>query len=158
MKDEKLTPAEAAYKAVCEAVNTSNYINSKNESDLRVFLSVNGEDIPIEMFITVDEDSELVRLESVLPCRMGLERRAEGAVAACVANYNLADGNFDYDFRGGYITFRMTSTFKDRVISKYLIQYLIYFAKAAVDRYNDQFLALERGHISISQFIEKWGS
>ena len=55
----------------------------------------------------------------------------------------------------GAIVFRMTASFREGTIGEGLFQYLISCACAMVDKFNDQFLALNKGLMSITDFIEK---
>ena len=65
----------------------------------------------------------------------------------------MADGSFDYDLSNGAIVFRMTASFRDSVIGEGLFQYLISCSCAMVDKFNDQFLAIDKGLLSIGDFI-----
>ena len=49
----------------------------------------------------------------------------------------------------------MTVSFKESVIGEGLFLYLIDCACAMVDKYNDLFLALEKGIMSIEDFLKK---
>ena len=79
----------------------------------------------------------------------------EGAIATCAASFGMADGSFDYDLSDGTIVFRMTASFRESLIGEGLFQYMISCSCAMVDKYNDQFLALDKGIMSITDFIAK---
>jgi hypothetical protein len=49
----------------------------------------------------------------------------------------------------------MVASFRDSVIGEGLIQYMISCACAMVDKYNDLFLAIDKGLLSITDFIAK---
>lgn len=66
----------------------------------------------------------------------------------------MADGSFDFDLSDGSITFRMTASFRESQIGEGLIQYMISCACVMVDKYNDQFLAIDKGVLSITDFIK----
>ena len=107
----------------------------------------------MDMVMSVDEDRQLIRLLSLVPVTMDEEKRMEGAVATTVATFGLPDGSFDYDITDGTIGFRQTVAFHDSDISENLIQYLISWACSVIDRYNDKFLALNKGYLSLEDFI-----
>jgi len=86
---------------------------------------------------------------------MSEDKRMEGAIATCVASFGMADGSFDYDLAVGRIVFRMTASFRESVIGEGLFQYMISCACAMVDEYNDKFLAIDKGLMSINDFIAK---
>ena len=127
----------------------------KEEEKLLVHFGVNGDDIPMQFILVVDEDRQLIRLMSPLPFNMSEEKRMDGAIATCVASFGMADGSFDYDLTDGQIVFRMTASFRGSIIGDGLFQYMISCACAMVDKYNDQFLAINKGVMSINDFIEK---
>ena len=49
----------------------------------------------------------------------------------------------------------MTVFFRESLIGEGLFQYMISCSCAMVDKYNDQFLALDKGILSITDFIAK---
>jgi hypothetical protein len=118
-----------------------------------VRLVVNGDDIPLQMAMFVEPDKELVTVLSPFPFKMSENKRMEGAIAACSASFGMADGSFDYDISAGGIAFRLVSGYRDSQISEGVLQYMISCSCAMVDKYNDRFLALEKGMISIEDFI-----
>ena len=153
--DNKLKEAMVAYRTICSALDARDWKYEKDEDKLLVHFGVNGEDIPMSFIIIADADRQLVRLMSPLPFEMSEEKRIEGALATCAATWKMADGSFDYDLSNGKIVFRMAASFRESLIGKGLIDYLIDCACAMVDKFNDQFLALNKGIISISDFLEK---
>jgi len=156
MSDEiKKNHAIKVYETLCEALEKREWKYDKKEDKMVVYFGVSGDDLPMDFIITVDEDRQLIRLISPMSFKMSEEKRIDGAIATCVASYGMADGSFDYDLSDGRIVFRMTASFIDSEIGEDLFQYMISCACAMVDMYNDQFLAIDKGFMSISEFIEK---
>ncbi len=156
MSDEKnILIARQVYATLCAALDARKWNYQKEEDELLVHFGVNGDDIPMQFIIVVDAERQLVRLMSPLSFKMCEEKRMEGAIATCVASYGMADGSFDYDLSDGRIVFRMTASYRESQLGEGLFQYMISCACAMVDHYNEQFLALDKGLISISDFIEK---
>lgn len=154
MADEmKLAAAKQVYDSLCAAIDNRKWKYNKDEEKLIVSFGVNGEDIPMQFVILVDADRQLVRVLSPLPFMMAEDKRMEGAIATCAATYGLADGSFDFDLNNGRIVFRMTASYRESQIGEGLFQYLISCSCAMVDEYNDKFLAISKGLISISDFI-----
>ena len=90
------------------------------------------------------------------------DKRVEFALAVCAANYTLIDGSFDYNIRNGKILFRMTSSYRGGIFSENLIfitkdmfKYMIAVAISTVEKYNDKFLMIAKGRMTIQQFIEQ---
>ncbi len=156
MADEKtMAQAQQVYKDLCTALDNRDWHYEKDEENLVVHFSVSGDDLPMRLIMMVDADRQLVRVLSPLPFKMSEEKRMEGAIATCAATYNLADGSFDYDLENGQIFFRLTASFRESTIGDGLFQYLISCCCATVDQYNDQFLAIDKGMLSIADFMEK---
>lgn len=152
-EENKIARAKAVYQELCDALDRRDWHYQKDEEELVVYLGVNGEDIQIDVIIAIDADRQLVRLLSPMPFKMAEDKRMEGAIATCAATYGLLDGSFDYNISDGSIYFRMTASFRESIIGDGLLQYMIDCSCATVDRYNDKFLALNKGIIGIADFI-----
>ena len=153
--DNKMNLAKQVYQTLCDAIDNRGWKYGKDEEKLVVHFGVNGDDIPMQFVLVVDAERQLVRLMSPLSCKMSESKRMEGALATCAASYGMANGNFDYNLSTGEIIFRMTASFRGSVIGEGLFQYMISCACAMVDKYNDQFLAIDKGMLSIADFIAK---
>lgn len=152
-EENKVTLAKQVYKTLCDAIEKREWNFGKDEEKLVVHFGVNGDDIPMQFILVVDAERQLIRVMSPLPFKMSEAKRMEGAIATCVASYGMADGSFDYDLSDGTIVFRMTASFRESLIGEGLFQYLISCSCAMVDEYNDKFLAIDKGLLSISDFI-----
>ena len=147
--------AKQVYETLCAAIDRRNWNYGKDEEKLLVHVGVSGEDIPMKFILFVDADRQLIRLMSPLPFKMSEDKRVEGAIATCAATYGMADGSFDYDLSDGEIVFRMTASFRESMIGDGLFQYMISCSCAMVDKYNDVFLAIDKGLMSIADFLTK---
>lgn len=152
---DKKTLAQHVYRTVCAALEARKWNFEKDEPELVVHFGVRGDDLPMKLIIKVDEDRQLIRVMSPMPFKMDESRLAEGAVAACAASYGMVEGNFDYDISDGSIVFRMTASFRESLIGVELIQYMISCTCSMVDKYNDMFLALSKGMLSLEEFMKK---
>ena len=150
--EKKMELAKQVYQTLCRAIEKREWKYDKNEEELIVNFGVNGDDVPMQFIILVDAERQLM---SPLPFKMSESNRMEGAIAVCAASFALADGSFDYDLSDGTVLFRMTASFRESLIGEGLFQYLISCSCATIDKYNDQFLALDKGIVSITDFIEK---
>lgn len=156
MADEnKMLLAQQVYKTLCAAIDRRNWTYDKDEEKLLVHFGVNGDDLPMRFILVVDAERQLVRLMSPMPYKMSEEKRMEGAIATCAASFGMVDGSFDYDLSDGEIVFRMTASFRESVIGDGLFQYMMSCSCAMVDKYNEQFLALDKGIITINDFLAK---
>lgn len=153
--EKKMELAKQVYQTLCEAIERREWNFGKDEEKLLVHFGVSGDDIPMQFILIVDAERQLIRLMSPLPFKMSESKRMEGAIATCAASFGMVDGSFDYDLSDGTIVFRMTASFRESLIGEGLFQYLISCSCAMVDKYNDQFLALDKGIMSITDFIAK---
>lgn len=149
------TLARKVYEDLCASLDKRKWHYQKHDDDLVVTCGVVGEDIPMQFILIVDVERQLLRVLSRLPFTVPEDKRMELAIATCVATYGLADGSFDYNIADGTIDFRLTASFRESVIGDGLFEYLIACSSFTVDKYNDKFLALCKGVISINDFISQ---
>ncbi len=155
--EKKVELAKQVYATLCAAIDKREWNYQKDEEKLVAYFGVSGDDIPMQFILVVDAERQLIRVMSPLPFKMSEAKRMEGAIATCAASYGMADGSFDYDLSDGTIVFRMTASFRESLIGEGLFQYLISCSCAMVDEYNDQFLAIDKGLMSITDFLAKRG-
>ena len=117
-----------------------------------------GDDLPIEFIMVVRPKNQVVQFISSLPFNMPEDKRVDGAIAVCVANYGLVDGSFDYDLRDGEIRFRLTCSYRESTLSEELFNYMIMVSASTVDNYNDKFFMIAKGMMTVQQFIEQENS
>ncbi len=135
-------------------LDSRNWQYTKDDNNLIVQFGVSGDDIPMNFLIMADIERQLIRLISPLSYKMPEDKRMEGAIMTSIASYAMADGYFDYDVSEGAICFRMTAAFMNSTVSEELFEYLIDCSCYMVDEYNDKFLAVGKGVLSIQDFIE----
>ena len=145
--------AMSVYKHILKALDDRKWHYNSDESEMTVRFTVHGEDIPMDFLCFVDAEREVVRLLSFLPFAFPEDKRVLGAVATCQATYQLIDGSFDYEISSGRIAFRMTTSYRESLLSAEVFNYLIHCACSTVDYFNDKLLMLAKGTISIEQFL-----
>ena len=138
-------------------LDTRDWKYEKHEDELLIKSGIKGEDLPIDFIVVVNPKNEVVQFISSLPFNIPEDKRIDAAVAVCVANYGLVDGSFDYDISDGEIRYRLTSSYRESIISEDLLEYMIMVSASTVDQYNDRFFMVSKGMMSIQQFIEKDG-
>lgn len=156
MADEKnMKNALSVYNTLCAMLDEKQVRYEKHTNDLVVTFTLTGDDFPMQYVINIDAKRELVRLLSPIPALFEGDTRIAGAIATSQINYNLADGSFDFDYNKGKVLFRMTSSFKDSLISKDLFEYMVAVAGMTIDEYNDKLYMLAKGMLSIEDFLKK---
>lgn len=147
-----ITMAQGVYQTICDMLDSINFHYDRHDEDLVITLTVNGDDIPMNMIFSVDAEREVVRLFSPMPFKTEEDKRTEMALAVAIANYGLINGSFDYDLSDGEIRFRVTASYRDSILGKDLFRYMISIASSTTDDYNDKFLMLNKGMLSLEQF------
>lgn len=150
-----MVKAMQVFNTICAWLDSVGWKYEKHEDELFIRTGVTGDDLPMDMLLFVETKAEIVQLISRLPFTMPEEKRFDGAVAVCVANYGLKDGSFDYDLNDGEIRFRLTTSYRASTLGEDLFAYMVGVSAGTVDRYNDRFFMLAKGMISIEQFIEQ---
>ena len=154
-KETKVSNANQAYQIMIAALDNMNWKYKRDDEKLMVRFSATGNDLSTSFAFFIDADRQLIRLLGFLPFEMSEDKRVEGSIATNVANYKFADGSFDYNISNGKIIWRMTASFYDSLVGFELFQYMIRCSCHTIDKYNDQFLAINEGKISLQEFIEK---
>ena len=155
MSEEKeLKQALAVYKSLCEMLDDHEWHYERDDENLSIHCGAQGDDLPIEINIEVDMKRQLVTLMSNMPFAVPESRRTALAVAVSQANNGMVDGSFDYDYLSGRIIFRMTSCYRESLIGKDLLAYMLMCACYTIDEYNDKFLMVAKNEMSIEEILE----
>ena len=157
MAEQDMKKAVEVYGTLCSMLDNINWKYDKIEEKLMIKSGVKGEDLPIDFIVVVKPRNQVVQFISSMPFNMPEDKRVEGALAVCTANYGLVDGSFDYDLSDGQIIFRLTSSYRDSLLSEALFEYMVMVSASTIDKYNDLFFMLAKGMITLEQFMEKDG-
>lgn len=153
-EQEKLKLAKTTFDTLCKALEHHDWHFKKDEESLTIECGAQGDDLPMEITIVVDSERMLIILMSHLPFVTPEDKRLDTAVAVSAVNYALVDGSFDYDIKSGHMIFRMSNSFRESLIGEELFMYMILVSCHTIDEYNDKFLMLSKGVLSLEQFIE----
>ena len=154
-EEMNMQKAKQVYNTLIKMLDTRDWKYEKHEEDLLIKSGIKGDDLPIEFIVFVKPKNQVVQFLSRLPFNMPEDKRVDGALAVCVANYGLVDGSFDYDLSDGEIRYRLTSSYRESTLGEDLFEYMIMVAASTVDEYNDKFFMLAKGMMGIQQFIEQ---
>ena len=152
-EEKEMKQAAAVYKSLCEMLDEHEWHYKKDEEHLMIACGAQGDDLPIEIRMEVDVKRKLITLISPMPFVVAENRRTAMAVAVSQANNGMVDGSFDYDYLGGRILFRMTSSYRDSLIGKSLLNYMLMCSCFTIDRYNDKFLMVAKNDMSVEEIL-----
>ena len=158
MAEYDMKKAVEVYDTLCSMLDNIGWKYDKVEEKLMIKSGVKGEDLPIDFLVIVKPRNQVVQFISSMPFNMPEDKRVEGALAICTANYGLVDGSFDYDLSDGQIVFRLTSSYRESLLSEALFEYMIMVSASTIDKYNDRFFMLAKGMITLEQFMEMEGN
>ena len=154
MAEQKISEqARAVFATLCGALDKNEWHYRKDEEDLSIECGAQGDDLPMEITIKVDAERMLVMLLSHLPFVIQEDKRLDVAIAVSAINNMLVDGCFDYDVASGNMLFRMTNSFLESKLGEDVFTYMLLCSCQTIDEYNDKFLMLAKGMISIEQFL-----
>ena len=150
---KNIEQAKVTFATLCQALENHQWHYKKDEDALSIECTARGDDLAMNITIKVDADRMLVRLISHMPFMIQEDRRLDVAVAVSAINNSLVDGSFDYDVKSGHLFFRMTNSFLESKISEEVFSYMLFCSCKTIDEFNDKFLMLAKGMISIQQFL-----
>ena len=146
--------AEKVYETMVKALRAQDWKFEEHRDDLTIVSNFQGEDIPIRYLIEVDSKREVIRFLAPIGFEAPEDKRIDMALAVAVANYGLVNGSFDYDLRDGEIRFRLTTSYTGCEIGEEFFMDMMTTALLTTDKYNDKFLMVSKGVMSVQQFIE----
>lgn len=155
MADVKYTNAIKVFNQIDAYLKSKDWKYDKDTDKLHFNYSVNTDDFPMSFTLIVDANKEMIRSLSFMPFDFAEDKRVEGAVAVCVANYGMVNGCFSYDISDGTIFHKLSVSYIDIEVTDELIEYIMGLGMSMVDQYNDRFFALNKGFISLADFISK---
>ena len=158
MAEYDMKKAAEVYDTLCSMLDNIGWKYDKVEEKLMIKSGVKGEDLPIDFLVIVKPNNEVVQFISSLPFNMPEDKRVEGALAICAANYGMVNGSFDYDLSDGQILFRLTTSYRDSQLSEALFEYMIMVSASTIDKYNDRFFMLAKNMMTLEKFMEMEGN
>lgn len=152
MADVDMDKAWEVYNDLIGTLDAMELKYQREDDKLTINLGFNGDDLPMELYLVMKPENQLIQLISPMAFRAPEDKRVELACAVCIANYGMIDGSFDYDISDGSILFRLTSSYRDSYIGRELFRYMISVSLATIEKYNDRFFMLTKGMIELEKF------
>ena len=156
MAEVNVKMADKMYSTLVTLLEEKNLHFDRDDEKRVVSFSMIGDDIPIDIRIIVDARRQLIVLYSSLPFTVPEDKKDVVSKAVCKTNWNLVDGDFDYDPESGHIVFRLTACYIESVIGKELLDHLVSLSVYYVDEYNDKLLMVSKGVVSYEQYAQSF--
>lgn len=151
--EQKVRQAVEVYHTIRHVLEEKHWHYSHDDEALTVACSAQGDDLPMELFVKVDAARMLTMVISHQPFVVPEDKRLDVAIAVSAVNNVLADGSFDYNIVTGHIFFRMTNSFIDSLVGEDLFTYMIFASCQIIDQFNDKFLQIAGGTLSVQEFL-----
>ncbi len=146
--------AKEVFDTLVNMLDSRGWKYEKHEEKLMIKSGIKGDDLPIEFHIAIKPGQQIVQFMSPLPGYMPEDKRVDGAIAVAAVNWKLNDGSFDYDLSDGQIVFRLTSSYRESTLGADLFEYMIMVSAGTIDEYNEKFVGLSLGLLTLEQFLE----
>lgn len=153
MDDQNVVQARKIYEGICAALDNRKWHYDRDNERMILRFTVNGDDIPMKFVMFVEPNQQVVRMMSFLPFKVPEDKCREMAMGVCATNFRLIEGNYDFNISDGTLSYRITASYRNSEIGDALFQRMISMACAVVDKYNDRFLALSKGYLSLEDFL-----
>jgi len=155
ISEKDLKRAKEVYADLCAMLDADDWNYQKEEDKLKISFGAQGEDIPMKFIMFIDPNPGLIRLLSWLPFEINSDHLIDAAVATCAINYMLKNGTFDFNIDNGMIGFRLTQAYFDSSIGEDVLKYMVYVSAHTVDEFNDKYMNLSKGTLSLKAFLEE---
>ncbi len=146
--------ATKIYNIFCNKIIENNLKTAKEDDKLRVSFSAMGKDDPMNFRIMIEEKSQLIKIRSYIPISIPDEKKDVVAIALCVVNSRITDGNFDYDSQQKMVFFRITNSFKDVDIDEDIVEYLLNYSLFIVDKFDTVIKTFSAGIMSFEELLD----
>lgn len=152
MEKNKEMEAKALYKTLCQTLDNMQWHYNREEENFIVRTSAIGDDLSMKLMIKIDADRQVMYLKSPMPFAIAESVRDTMAKAILIANYSMLNGSFEFDYRDGYLAFKMVIPYMESIISEAVCKYMIVLSCSMTDKYNDKFQAVAEGRMTLTQF------
>ncbi len=151
----RVMQAQEFFDELCLKLGRLGYAVKRNDDTLRAWFDIIGEDVPMSFEMHVDMYGRVVVLNSPIPIFMRRTKESDVAVAACAVSNRLIDGSFGWISDESRVSFKMTAPYFESGISDELLRYMIKCSLNTVEAFNDRFLELNKGYISLKNFLKE---
>ena len=150
----KMADTKQVYQTAIKAFDEINWHYNRDDENQIITCNVSGEDLTIKIFYRVCTDRNIMYVKSAMPFTVNEKKRMELCVAVAIANFTMLNGSFELDISDGYLGFKILCPFMDMTPTTEVCKYLINLTCRMTDIYNDKFLAVANGTMTLNQFKE----
>ena len=152
--EQELKQAASLFKTLCDYLDENTWNYTKSDDSLGVKLVTKGDDLPIPVFVRINPELMVLSFYSSMTFDIPEDMRLPMVVAVTAATHCMVDGGFDYDVKSGHLLFRITSTYRESIIGKKLIEYMLGCTCVMADEFNDKFYKMVQEKMSPGEMLE----
>ena len=153
MDDIKQKIATSVYNTIISVLDGKGYETKRDDDNLTAYCHVQSDVLPISFAVIVDAEKQLLTIVESSSITFPKDSLTDGAIAACVTNCLLVDGSFHFEYATGNMLFRISSSFKDSVISADVFEYLLRRTYNTILTYGPELTKLANGGIMIGAYV-----
>lgn len=156
MEDIINETAQGFYELICKIANERGYESKEISGSLAIDIVVNTGNRVIRPFLSVDTKNECVRFSCYLNCLFPSQKHLDASVACSAVTMGVQYGAFDFNCNDNSVLFRAAVPYGSSQISRSAIEQMIDYSIATVDAYEQDFVDLKFGKITLEKFLEKF--
>ena len=154
MSEQKQQKGAEVFQSLCDYLTKDGW-RYEMVDDLHLVTHATGEDLPMALHVLVHTGFENIIAYSYLPVNVPEDKRMDMAVAVNLINNKLAIGCFQFNVLEDKICFQMCNCYAGFQPPEEIFRYMLYGSCQVIDEFNDMFLMLAKGLITLEQFMSK---
>lgn len=152
--EKQIAQGKKVLETICAMLDSEELKYQRDDEDISVQVTFNGNDFDIILVFKIVPDRELVMLFSPLTFNAPEDGRQDIAMAMTVLNNITYDGMWTISLPDGEMQFRVTNSYCDSIIGKACYKDMMSLAITANHQFADKFFMLGKGATTFKQFID----
>lgn len=149
-----MSTTEQVYQTAIKAFDELKWHYNRDDENQVITCNVKGDDLTIKIFFRVMTNQNTMYVLSEMPFSIKEDKRMEMCVATTIANNTMLNGSFELNIETGYLGFKVLCPFDGMTPTTEVCKHLIGLTCNMTDIYNDKFLAVANGGMTLNQFKE----
>lgn len=145
--------AQAVLNVFAEVLDKRLWHYERDDAQYMIRLKVIGNDLPMQLIIRADAVQGTVMLCSQMPVVISCEKILEAAMIVNAYNDGRAFGSLELNPANGIIIFRLSTNIAKAMLNAETCIRIIDFALKQIDTYNDKFILLNVGRLSMEEIL-----
>ena len=154
MSTPNLAAAEAVYSTFRKVLDDMQVIYTEHKEDNVITFGYKGKDMNHDIIIFVNPESETFRIVERLPYDIPEDKIIDVALAASLVNSRLMIGGFTYAL-DEHLNFEVAQSYAGSLVGEAAIKKCLFAVFVCVEEYDDKFMALNKGYITIKEFMQE---